>query len=58
MTENKTDTHFVCTGECGGVSDKPGTCQAKDCSKHNMLLEKCDCADGTHQKEEETTNAS
>lgn len=49
MTENKTTTHFVCTGECGGVSDKAGTCQAKDCSKHNMPLETCECSDGTHK---------
>lgn len=35
--------HYYCTGECGGVSDTPGTCQAESCSMHNKPLVACDC---------------
>lgn len=31
-------TQFVCEGECGGVSDNPGTCQATTCSHYSMPL--------------------
>lgn len=41
-------SHYICKGECKGVSDKPGTCQAGDCSKHGQQLEACDCTDGQH----------
>jgi len=40
--------HYICTGGCRGVSNIPGTCQAKDCSKHEHVLERCDCADERH----------
>lgn len=41
--------HYICTAECKGVSDVPGTCQAKECSKHGHPLEPCDCKDGRHE---------
>ena len=41
-------THYICTGTCKGVSDTPGTCQAKDCPKHEEILQPCDCTDGKH----------
>ena len=41
-------THYICTGTCNGVSDVPGTCQAKDCPKHEEMLQSCDCVDGKH----------
>ena len=41
-------SHYVCTGECGGESDKPGVCQAEDCSKKGQPLVECDCEDGEH----------
>ncbi|NUN11287.1 hypothetical protein HUU53_01440 [Candidatus Micrarchaeota archaeon] len=37
---------YACTGECHGVSDKPGTCQAHTCGKHGKPLVKqktCPC---------------
>lgn len=40
--------HYICTGGCGGVLEKPGTCQAEDCAKYKEPLEKCECKDGTH----------
>ena len=41
-------THFICTGECKGMSDHPGTCQDEACSKHDEALEHCECDDGKH----------
>ena len=46
--ETKPGEHYVCYGGCKGVSDKPGTCQAPDCSLSGHALEKCDCTDGKH----------
>lgn len=43
--------HYICTGGCKGVSDKPGTCQATTCAKHNHALQPCECADGKHHAE-------
>ena len=40
--------HYICTGNCGGVADKPGVCQAEDCPKHGEALEECECTDGQH----------
>jgi len=45
-------THYFCSGSCAGVSDKPGTCQAQTCEKHDHPLESCECVDGRHGKRE------
>lgn len=45
-------THFICTGGCEGVSEKPGTCQAEDCEKHEQPLTECDCKEAKHGQEE------
>lgn len=42
-------THYICTGDCEGVSDKPGVCQAADCIKHGESLMECHCEDGKHE---------
>lgn len=41
--------HYICTGGCGGVSDKPGTCKAEDCDNWGKDLETCECTDGKHE---------
>ncbi len=41
-------THYICTGTCGGVADKPGVCQAATCPMHDKPLVACDCTDGKH----------
>ena len=41
--------HYICTGGCEGVSDKPGTCGATTCPKHGKPLTECDCADAKHE---------
>ena len=46
-------THFACNGDCGGVSEAPGTCQAETCSLHDQPLTACECDNPTHAKEEE-----
>ena len=48
-------SHYICTGECGGVSDTPGTCQDGTCGKHQQSLQECDCSDKKHGREEENT---
>ncbi len=40
--------HYICTGDCEGVSDKPGICQAEVCQKHGMPLTTCECEGGMH----------
>ncbi len=40
--------HYVCTGGCEGVSEKPGVCQAPGCVKHEHPLIECNCTDGVH----------
>lgn len=49
--------HYVCLGECGGVSENPGVCQSTHCSKHDHELVGCTCHDGLHDTEiEKNTN--
>jgi len=43
--------HYICTGGCEGMPDKPGTCQAKTCPKHGKPLTECDCRDAKHGAE-------
>lgn len=45
--------HYICTGECAGVSEKPGVCQSQTCSKHGVPLSECECEDGKHGKKDE-----
>lgn len=42
--------HYVCLGDCEGVSDKPGTCQALECITYQQPLTQCNCTDGKHNK--------
>ena len=42
--------HFVCTGECGGVSAKAQSCGDEECSMHGEPLVECDCKDGKHEE--------
>lgn len=41
-------THYICTGGCGAVVEKPGVCQAMGCPKHGQPFEPCDCTDNQH----------
>ena len=49
--------HYICTGGCMGVSDKPGVCQATDCPKHGKPLEECSCKDGKHNGRQDKKGA-
>lgn len=40
--------HYICTGGCQGVSEKPGVCQTEDCPMNGHTLQECDCVDGKH----------
>ena len=44
--ENK---HYICLGECEGISNTPGVCKATDCNRYNEKLVECNCADGDHR---------
>ncbi|MDP3900939.1 MAG: hypothetical protein Q8Q38_01165 [bacterium] len=46
-------THYVCLGECGGVSEHPGICTAEPCSHHGKPLEPCECQDAEHKQQED-----
>ena len=41
-------SHYICTGGCKGISDKPGACEAADCIKYAQPLQECNCIDGKH----------
>lgn len=49
------DTHYICTGGCGGVAAQPGVCQSLTCEKHNQPLTECHCKDGLHKQEQSET---
>lgn len=48
--------HYVCTGDCGGESEKAKVCDAEGCSKEGQPLSECDCADGLHKGVVETSS--
>ena len=52
------EDHHVCTGSCKGISPSPGVCQTDKCENKGEPLEKCDCEDGKHYREEESTDSS
>ncbi len=42
--------HYVCQGDCGGESKRPGVCSADGCSHFQTDLVLCDCNDGSHEE--------
>jgi hypothetical protein len=42
-------SHYICTGECEGVSNTPGVCRATDCNRFEQKLVECNCVDGDHR---------
>jgi hypothetical protein len=40
--------HYICTGECGGMSEKPQKCMAEYCSMYGKPFAECNCEDGKH----------
>lgn len=48
--ELKNIDHYVCIGECKTVSEKPGVCEVKVCSRYNQILVTCTCTDGMHRE--------
>ncbi len=43
------DTHYVCSGGCGTVSDNSGVCMSEGCPKQNQPLVACSCRDDKHR---------
>ena len=41
--------HYVCTGDCGGESQRVGVCESEGCSKEAQTLTECNCEDGFHK---------
>ena len=48
--------HYICSGECGGISKKAGVCETAGCSMQGQDLELCECEDITHNMEEMSLN--
>ncbi len=46
--DKESQPHYICLGECKGVSETPGVCKTPNCINQNHELEKCDCTDGLH----------
>lgn len=46
-------SHYICKGSCGGSSDIPGVCEAKECERYTEELKECNCKDGFHRAEED-----
>lgn len=42
-------THYVCEGDCHGVSENPGVCQTEGCLNYQKPLSECHCEDGKHE---------
>ena len=40
--------HFICTGGCKTISDRPGACESPTCPEYGEPLKECDCEDGKH----------
>lgn len=47
--------HYICTGSCHSEYGKPGICEEKFCTMEGRPLKECDCDDGMHSKNDETT---
>ena len=47
--------HYICMGECKGVSKSPGNCAAKDGAKYGEPLKPCECEDMKHEGRQETS---
>ncbi len=41
--------HFVCKGDCKGVSDHAKKCEDANCPNFGKDLELCTCEDGKHE---------
>jgi len=45
------DQHYICKGDCGGVSDdSSAVCNAPDCSEKDQKMSACGCDDGEHKE--------
>ena len=45
-----TKKHYVCSGGCKTVSDKPGYCYVSNCYRHRNPLSECRCEDDEHEE--------
>jgi hypothetical protein len=43
------EDHYVCTGDCGGISPTPKVCEDATCSKSGEPMIPCSCDDGLHE---------
>ncbi len=50
--------HFICKGDCKGMSDQPGVCQTEGCSMHGQPLEECEWADNMHMASDKPAQES
>ncbi|OHA18317.1 MAG: hypothetical protein A2664_02540 [Candidatus Taylorbacteria bacterium RIFCSPHIGHO2_01_FULL_46_22b] len=41
--------HYVCTGDCGGESERSKVCESEGCKNEGQPLSECSCTDGFHK---------
>lgn len=44
--------HYICSGECNGVSEEFKSCCDESCSRFGKPLEECNCKDNKHNSKE------
>lgn len=50
------ETHYACSGGCGGSSAEPVECGTESCSKIGQNMTACSCSDNQHKEILEPTN--
>ncbi len=50
MNLNYKKVHYICAGNCGGVSDHSKDCEDELCDFYGHALHECDCQDGLHRQ--------
>jgi len=47
------ETHYACSGGCGGSSADPAPCGTEGCPKNGENMKACNCTDDQHQEVKE-----
>ena len=50
------ESHFVCSANCGGMSDHMKACETDACPMKGEMMKECHCTDGKHAEVIEKTD--